>query len=240
MMATMQKGWVTRALPGTPGRRVLFAALLAAPLAALAPAASAHDAAHAGHAASPASGSTVGKPTERTVPDARAYFTDTELIDQNGRTVRFYSDTLQDRIVVINVVYTNCEDACPMITHALTDVRKRLGDRFGKDVFFISISNDPKRDSPQALKKFAAEQGADHPGWTFLTGSEANVKAVLSRLGQFSPEVEAHSTLLIAGNVGAKRWNKIRPDANPAAIVERLLLLAEGGKAPGALAAAKP
>ena len=157
--------------------------------------------------------------------DARTYFTDTELLTQDGQRVRFYSDVLQDRVVLINVVYTHCEDACPLITKKLNDVRARLGPDAAKAVRFVSISTDPGRDSPQALKKFAAAQGVDEANWVFLTGEQANVDQVLKRLGQMAPSAEQHSTLLIAGNVGAKRWSKIRPDAPVTAIAERLRVL---------------
>jgi protein SCO1 len=158
--------------------------------------------------------------------DARSYFTDTLLVNQDSHSMRFYSDVLQDRVVLINVIYTSCEDACPLITRKLVEVRTKLGDRFGKEVQFVSISIDPERDSPQALKKFAHSQGADEAGWVFLTGAKVDVDRVLSRLGQLSPAAEDHSTLLIAGNVGAKRWSKIRPDAPVTAIAERLQVLA--------------
>lgn len=158
--------------------------------------------------------------------DARSYFTDTRLLTQEGQSVRFYSDVLADKVVLINVVFTHCDDACPLITRKLREVRDQLGARFGKDVHFISISIDPERDTPQALKGFARAQGVDVPGWIFLTGPKDDVSRVLARLGQLTPSAEAHSTLLIAGNVGAKRWSKIRPDAPVAAIAERLQLLA--------------
>ena len=157
--------------------------------------------------------------------DARSYFTDTELLTQDGQRVRFFSDVLDNKVVLINVVFTNCEDACPLITHKLTEVRAKLEERVRKDVWFVSISNDPERDSPQALKKFAQSQGVDEARWVFLTGGKADIERVLGRLGQMSRSVEEHSTLLIAGNVAAKRWSKIRPDAPVAAIAERLQVL---------------
>jgi cytochrome oxidase Cu insertion factor (SCO1/SenC/PrrC family) len=159
--------------------------------------------------------------------DARTYFTDTVLLTQDGREVKFYSDVLKDRVVMLNVVYTNCKDACPLITRKLKEVRDALGEPLASKVHFISISSDPENDSPQALKAFAAKNEADSPNWTFLTGDKANVDFVLARLGQLGQTPEGHSTLLIAGDVAAKRWNKIRPDATPIAIAERLKLLSE-------------
>ena len=45
--------------------------------------------------------------------DAQTWFTDTVLKDQNGRELRFYSDVLKDKVVMLNVIFTHCNDACP-------------------------------------------------------------------------------------------------------------------------------
>lgn len=180
---------------------------------------------HAGHHQTPPVADPVASAAsgEGTL-DAQTYFTDTLLQDQNGRTVRFYSDVLQNRVVLLNVIYTHCEDACPLITRKLKQVRAELGERAGQ-VHFISISSDPQNDSPQALKAFARKHDADDPNWIFLTGGAEQISLVLSRLGQLSRTPEEHSTLLIAGDVPHKRWSKIRPDAPPVAIAQRLQLL---------------
>jgi cytochrome oxidase Cu insertion factor (SCO1/SenC/PrrC family) len=147
--------------------------------------------------------------------------------------VRFYSDVLEGKTVLINVIYTNCKDACPMITQQLLDVRKRLPEAVQKQVHFVTITSDPKRDTPKALKAFAQKQSADLEGWTFLTGSKDNVDHILKKLGQFSEHLEGHSTLLIGGNVPAKRWSKMRADAPAQAIVARMTELATAsGSAP--------
>jgi protein SCO1 len=199
-------------------------------LAALLPSAALLPLAARAHGDKPAP---VGAPVAEAagIADARAYFTDTELLSQDGRRLRFFSDLLDGRNVLINVVFTQCKDACPLITQQLKAVRQRLGAR-AKDFHFVSLSSDPGNDTPQALKRFAAKQGADVAGWTFLTGAPANVEQVLKKLGQFAPDPQNHSTLLIAGNVPAKRWSKVRPDAPIDAIVQRLLLLAEASPAP--------
>lgn len=163
--------------------------------------------------------------TSRT-PDARAYFTDTLLLNQHGEQVRFYSDVLEGRVVLLNVIYTECPDACPLITQKIKQVRDAIDEPIKSMIHFISISSDPETDSPQALRAFAQKHKAEDPNWIFLTGEKANVDAVLMRLGQLSQTPEGHSTLLIAGDVPNKRWSKIRPDAPAVAIAERLKLLA--------------
>jgi protein SCO1 len=172
--------------------------------------------------------------------DPREYFGDGELVSQDGRKLRFYSDVLRDRVVVVNVIYTSCKDACPLITAALNQVREQLGELFGSRVFFVSISSDPERDTPQALKKFAQAHHADVKGWTFLTGSKDNVDPVLRKLGQLSQSAEGHSTLLLLLDVDAKRMRKVLANVPPQLIAEHVKRIASAENAPAQSAGPKP
>ena len=158
---------------------------------------------------------------------AREYFTNLELINQDGETVRFFDDVLKDKVVVINFIFTNCEGACPLITHKLTLVRDGLEGNIGNPIQFISLSLDPERDTPAAMKEFAKKHHADHEGWVFLTGKSENLDTIIKRLGQFTDDIEAHSTLMLAGNVSSAHWMKIQPREVPPQIVEKLKLLME-------------
>lgn len=157
--------------------------------------------------------------------DARQYFTDTVLLNQHGEKVRFYSDVLAGKVVLMNVVFTQCKDACPLISRKLQAVREELGEQ-SERIHFVSLSSDPVNDSPQALTAFIKKQRLDGRQWTFLTGDPDAMRTVLTRLGQFSDSAQDHSTLLIAGDVPNKRWSKIRPDAPVQAVAQRLQLLA--------------
>ncbi|MBY8932944.1 SCO family protein [Pseudomonas fluorescens] len=178
--------------------------------------------AHEGHVSEPPA--TVAAAPAKGTHDAKTWFTDTPLQDQNGETLRFYSDALQNRIVLLNVIFTSCNDACPLITQKLKEVRELLGDK-AQDITFISLTSDPLRDTPAVLKAYTLKQGSDDPHWLFLTGDKAQMDLVLSRIGQIVPTPEQHSTQLIVGDVANKRWSKIRPDAPAAAIAQRLQLL---------------
>ena len=157
---------------------------------------------------------------------SRNYFTDLPLLNQEGRRVRFYSDVLKDKVVLISFIYTSCKDACPVIMHRLSQVKNQLGEAFGKQVFFVSMSVDPVRDTPQALTKYARQHHAEHPGWMFLTGEKANVDRILTKLGQYSEKPEAHSTMLLAGNVGTRHWTKVGPTVSVAGVAAKLRDLA--------------
>jgi cytochrome oxidase Cu insertion factor (SCO1/SenC/PrrC family) len=153
---------------------------------------------------------------------ARDYFTNIELVNQDGKTVRFFDDVLKDKVVVVNFIFTNCEGACPLMTHKLTLVRDKLEGHIGKPIQFVSLSLDPQRDTPAAMKEFSKKHNADHEGWVFLTGKPDHLDAIIKRLGQYTNDIEAHSTLVLAGNVNAAHWIKILPQEQPPAIAEKL------------------
>lgn len=158
---------------------------------------------------------------------ARKYFTDLEVIDQNGKALRFYSDVLKDRVVLINFVFTNCKDACPMATHKLIQVRNLMAEAIKDDVWFVSISIDPERDTPESMKNFAQKQGADERRWIWLTGTKQNLDFIVKRLGQYTKEIEAHSTLMLAGNTKTRHWTRVLPMAPPEGVAQQLRALAE-------------
>jgi len=137
------------------------------------------------------------------------YFTNTPLITHDGKTVRFYDDLIKGKSVLINFIYTECGDSCPLETAKLAQVQKLLGGRVGKDVFFYSISIDPKRDTPQALKAYAKKFHAG-PGWYFLTGKKEDIDLIRKRLGQAAApdqnELTGHSTSLVIGDEPSGQW----------------------------------
>src|SRR5215813_6208884 len=109
---------------------------------------------------------------------AQKYFSDVQLVNQNGEKMRFYSDLLQGKTVIINSFFATCQGSCLPITRNLEKVQEALGDRLGKDARIISISVDPTVDTPAELKAFGKKFHA-RPGWYFMTGPKENVDFVL-------------------------------------------------------------
>ncbi len=138
---------------------------------------------------------------------AEKYFSDVELINQDGEKMRFYSDVLKDKAVVINTFFTTCTGACPAINRNLEKVQEALGDRLGKDAFLISMSVDPETDTPARLKEYSRRFHA-RPGWIFLTGKKENVDWALYKLGQYVETKDGHTTIIIIGNEPKGHWKK--------------------------------
>ncbi|MDH3638034.1 MAG: SCO family protein, partial [Gammaproteobacteria bacterium] len=158
---------------------------------------------------------------------ARQYFTDLEVVDQNGRRLRFYSDVLKDRVVLINFIYTNCPDACPLITQKLKQIRSLLVPAVSDDIWFVSMSTDPERDTPEAMKEFAKAQGVDESRWLFITGPKQNLIHLIKKLGQYTENVESHSTLMLAGNTRTRHWKRVMPMIQPPGVAAQLRDMAE-------------
>ena len=152
------------------------------------------------------------RPTQQEVASptqspAQTYFTDVTLVNQNGEKMRFYSDLLHGKVVVINSFFATCQGSCLPMERNLEKMQQALGDRVGKDVHIISISVDPTVDTPANLKEYAKKLHA-RPGWYFITGEKQNVDFALNKLGQLVANKEDHLNIFIIGNESTGLWKK--------------------------------
>src|SRR5262249_15396837 len=105
------------------------------------------------------------------------------------------------KIVVVSFIYTNCPDICPLTTARLAQVEEKLGDIVGRDIFLVSLTVDPERDTPERLKSFATAFGAG-PGWLFLTGKPEDIRAINDRRGAGGRTRSEHRKKVSFGNEG--------------------------------------
>ena len=177
---------------GAKGALVVFAALA---LAAAAPSVRAHEQKHHVQAGAQAPGKVHIKLPE------------TALTDQHGKALRFKSEAVADRLVLINFIYTTCTTVCPTQSALFADLQQRLGDRVGPEVSLLSVTVDPLRDTPLRLKEFAARYKAG-PGWRFLSGSQQAVDEVLTALGVFTPNFADHPAVVLVGDPRSGEWTR--------------------------------
>ena len=104
-----------------------------------------------------------------------------ELTDQAGakRTL----SSLRGKAVLLDFVYTSCPGPCPILTGTHVQVQKLVSETVGDRVWFVSISLDPARDTPPALRRYAKARGADLLNWSFLTGDAEAISSVLAAYG---------------------------------------------------------
>lgn len=154
-------------------------------------------------------------------------FPDVELVDQDGRRVRFYTDLIRGRVVAINFIFTTCTTICPPLGATFARVQRDLGERTGRDVHFISISVDPAVDTPERLKAWGAKFKAG-PGWTFVTGAKPQVDELLRALAASTARPEDHSPTVLIGNDPAGQWTRTYGLAKPSQLIKLIDEAAEG------------
>ncbi|WP_293005914.1 SCO family protein [Nitrosomonas sp.] len=151
-------------------------------------------------------------------------FPNVTLYTHDGEAVKFYDDLIRDKVVAINMMYSQCSGICPKSTANLREVRNILGERAGRDVFMYSITLDPERDTPRLLKQYAERYGIKD-GWKFLTGAPEDVELVRYRLGFYDREEdidnikENHTGMVRIGNAERNRWSMAPTLADPMQIM---------------------
>lgn len=103
------------------------------------------------------------------------------LTSQAGETVSL--EDLRGKTVLLDFIYTHCPGPCPILTSTHVRVQRTLPEGVREKVRFVSISLDPERDTPEALREYAEARGADLSDWSFLTGSPEEVDEVLRAYG---------------------------------------------------------
>jgi protein SCO1/2 len=103
------------------------------------------------------------------------------LTKQDGK--RLALKELRGKVLAITFIFASCVDTCPLLTAKMAGIQNRLGSDFGKKVYFVSITVDPERDTPEMLKRYAEAHKADPAGWAFLTGTSAEIREVAKRYG---------------------------------------------------------
>lgn len=99
--------------------------------------------------------------TDKPVPD----FT---LQAADGRIVR--PSELLGKVVVLHFIYTSCPDVCPLHAEKIAEIQRTVNATPMKDqVAFVSITTDPKKDTPDALLAYGPAHGLDPVNWLFLT-----------------------------------------------------------------------
>jgi protein SCO1 len=160
--------------------------------------------------ASPAQSGTAAQATSQT-PSNRwgaNYFPNVPVIDQNGRTLNFYDDVIKGKIVVVSFIYTSCQDLCPLTTARMAQLEDKLDGAVGRDLFFVSMSVDPENDTPERMKAFADAFDVG-PGWLFLTGKEADIRAINYKLGDRSDRgLSDHRNEIVLGNDAGGYWQR--------------------------------
>ena len=102
------------------------------------------------------------------------------LTDQDGKNITL--DTFRGQPFVLTFVFTRCPipNFCPRMTHNFSDLQSTIKTYLGAlaKTHLLSITLDPKFDTPEILKQYGQHENADPKIWTFATGAPAEIDAL--------------------------------------------------------------
>ncbi|MBI3498572.1 MAG: SCO family protein [Proteobacteria bacterium] len=112
------------------------------------------------------------------------------LTDAGGRAVSL-SD-YRRKVVVLWFIYTNCPDICPLQSEKLASIQTKVNRTPMRDIVeFMTVTTDPARDTPDALKAYGPAHGLEPANWVFLTSGAdkpAATRGIAKRYGlEFTP-----------------------------------------------------
>ena len=174
-----------------------------------------------------ARGRTSGSPKIEPAPE----FT---LTKQDGK--RLALKELRGKVLAITFIFASCVDTCPLLTAKMAGIQNRLGADFGTKVYFVSITVDPERDTPEILKQYAEGHKANPAGWAFLTGTPAEIREVAKRYGIYykkTPRGDVDHTFLtsLVDQNGTLRVQYMGVKFNPDEMLRDLQSLVKEDKA---------
>jgi len=144
-------------------------------------------------------------------PKAFGELGDFELTDQDGQTVT--RADLMGAPFALAFIFTTCTGPCPIISGKMVELQDELE---GTQIQLVSLSVDPEYDTPEVLKAYAENVGADTRRWRLLTGDEEAidsliVKSMYLSVGRQAPSEDfpigmhvSHSSKLVVFDKNAK------------------------------------
>nr|WP_245262683.1 SCO family protein [Ensifer sp. BR816] len=105
------------------------------------------------------------------------------LQNADGRAVSL--GDLGGKVVVLNFVYTNCPDVCPLHAERIAELQKMVNQSPMKAmVEFVTITTDPKHDRGSVLRDYGEAHGLDPANWDFLTSAPGKPEDATRRIAE--------------------------------------------------------
>ena len=120
------------------------------------------------------------------------------LVDQTGHG--FTLASLHGRPAIVTFVSAHCTDACPLIDAQFAAAATRIA-HDGLPARLVTITLDPRRDTPATMHALAKRFDADPRHWLVAGGAPDRIDAVLRAFGvvtETAPDGdrEAHTTFV--------------------------------------------
>jgi cytochrome oxidase Cu insertion factor (SCO1/SenC/PrrC family) len=122
---------------------------------------------------------------------------DTVLVDQRGAAFSLHA--LRGKPVVIAFVASRCTDACPVADAVFAQLERERA-----AVQLVTISLDPRYDTPFVMSRYARDLRASAPAWRVASGKPLDVDRVVDAFGVQRVAAAVHSTMVYCLDVRGK------------------------------------
>lgn len=150
------------------------------------------------------------------------------LLTHEGKEIKFYDDMVKNKIIVINMMYADCQGTCPLTTSNLIQVQRLIAkEKQGAQVQMCSLTLRPEQDTVSHLSHYVKQHHIPS-GWLFLTGKPEMVKLLRYSLGFYDPDPAidglnaSHTGMLRIGNNKLSRWGMMPAQSVPDQIVKMI------------------
>jgi protein SCO1/2 len=95
------------------------------------------------------------------------------LTNQDGELMN--NEQFRGKLTLYNFTYTRCQPpSCRQYDYMMKEIQDRIGEveTYDLPVEFVTITFDPEHDTPEYLKEYAENLGADTSTWHFLTSDD--------------------------------------------------------------------
>jgi protein SCO1/2 len=162
---------------------------------------------------------------------------DFTLTTQDGDSLKL--SELRGKVVLVSFVFTKCNGSCPATTSRISRTAEALKEKGlldGDAVRLISVTLDPHRDTPEALKRYMRLHDVDAAHWSFLTGPPEQVGKVLKEWDMWTKpmdngQIDHPSRVFLLDKRGRVREVYNLEFFKPAWVVEDVRLLLDEGAA---------
>ncbi|MEY4917772.1 MAG: hypothetical protein RL616_1685 [Verrucomicrobiota bacterium] len=108
-------------------------------------------------------------------PDRARHLENFSFTDRTGRTVT--RAEVAGKFLAVSFLFTSCSLTCPEVSKRMAEIQRLT--KNDADVRLLSITVDPRSDTPPVLAKWGERFGADTNRWFLLTGDKAELHTLI-------------------------------------------------------------
>lgn len=101
--------------------------------------------------------------------------------------------SLRGAPLILTMFYSQCASVCPLLTMQIQRMSRRLSGAERRRVRILMVSLDSTRDTPEALRAFAAEHHITEDNWIIARASAKDVRLLAAALGIQYRELADHT-----------------------------------------------